>query len=53
MNVAGGAGGSVGDLPIFISAIKPDSIVAQCRKIQVSHTHTHTHTHIVVVLSVA
>ena len=36
MNVAGGAGGTVGDLPIFISAIKQDSIVGRSRKIQVS-----------------
>ena len=35
MNVAGGAGGTVGDLPIFISAIKPDSVVGCCGKIQV------------------
>jgi multiple PDZ domain protein len=34
MNVAGGAGGTVGDLPIFISAIKPDSAVGRCKKIQ-------------------
>ena len=36
MNVAGGAGGTVGDLPIFISAIKQDSVVGRSGKIQVS-----------------
>lgn len=39
MNVAGGAGSRVGDLPIFISAIKPDSVVGRCTKIQVSEYH--------------
>lgn len=36
MNVAGGVGGQVGDLPIYISAIRPESAVARCGKIQVS-----------------
>lgn len=36
MNVAGGVGGQVGDLPIYISAIRPESAVAKCGKIQVS-----------------
>ena len=41
MNVAGGAGSRVGDLPIFISAIKPDSVIGRCSKIQVSEYHIH------------
>ena len=36
MNVAGGTGGTAGDLPIFISAIKQDSVIGCCGKIQVS-----------------
>ena len=36
MNVAGGTGGTVGDLPIFISAIKQDSVIGRSGKIQVS-----------------
>ena len=36
MNVAGGAGGTVGDLPIFISAIKQGSVIGRSGKIQVS-----------------
>ena len=36
MNVAGGAGGSLGDLPIFISGVKTDSPIGLCSKIQVS-----------------
>ena len=36
MNVAGGVGGQVGDLPIYISAIRPESAVARSGKIQVS-----------------
>jgi C-terminal processing protease CtpA/Prc len=34
MNVAGGTGGTAGDLPIFISAIKQDSVIGCCGKIQ-------------------
>jgi ligand of Numb protein X 1/2 len=34
MNVAGGTGGTVGDLPIFISAIKQDSVIGRSGKIQ-------------------
>lgn len=36
MNVAGGIGGQVGDLPVYISAIRPESAVARAGKIQVS-----------------
>ena len=36
MNVAGGMGGQVGDLPVYISAIRPESAVAKSGRIQVS-----------------
>ena len=36
MNVAGGMGGQVGDLPVYISAIRPESAVARSGRIQVS-----------------
>ena len=35
MNVAGGIGCQVGDIPVYISAIRPESAVARCGKIQV------------------
>lgn len=36
MNVAGGVGGSEGgDLPIYISDLRPDSVVGRCSQIQV------------------
>ncbi len=35
MNVAGGMGCQNGDLPVFISALRPDSVVAKCGKVQV------------------
>ena len=38
MNVAGGVGGQVGDLPVYISAIRAESAVARSGKIQVSET---------------
>jgi len=36
MNVAGGKGCQCGDLPVFISALRADSIAAKNGKIQVS-----------------
>lgn len=36
MNVAGGMGGQVGDLPIYISAIRSESAVAKSGRIQVN-----------------
>ena len=38
MNVAGGVGGQVGDLPVYISAIRAESAVARSGKIQVSES---------------
>ena len=35
MNVAGGIGCQNGDLPVFISALRPDSVVARSGKVQV------------------
>ena len=35
MNVAGGKGSDPGDLPIFISALRPDSVAGRCGQIQV------------------
>ncbi len=35
MNVAGGVGCQNGDLPVFISALRPDSVVARSGKVQV------------------
>lgn len=35
MNVAGGIGGDGGDLPIYISDLRPDSVVGRCSQIQV------------------
>ena len=35
MNVAGGMGCQDGDLPVFISALRPDSVVARSGKVQV------------------
>ena len=38
MNVAGGVGGQVGDLPVYISAIRAESAVARSGKIQVGES---------------
>ena len=38
MNVAGGVGCLCGDLPVFVSDIKPDSIIQKCGRIQVRFT---------------
>ena len=35
MNVAGGVGCQNGDLPVFISALRPDAVVAKSGKVQV------------------
>ena len=35
MNVAGGLGGQCGDLPVFISDIREDSVIGRCEKVQV------------------
>ena len=43
MNVAGGVGGQVGDLPVYISAIRAESAVARSGKIQVSETSRNFH----------
>ena len=37
MNVSGGIGSEGGDLPVFISVVRPNSPVDKCRKIQVSN----------------
>ena len=36
MNVAGGRGCQCGDLPVFVSALRPNSVVARNGRIQVS-----------------
>jgi hypothetical protein len=38
MNVAGGVGGQIGDLPVYISAIRAESAVVRSGKIQVSQS---------------
>ena len=35
MNVAGGVGCLCGDLPVFVSDIRPDSVVQRCGRVQV------------------
>lgn len=43
MNVAGGVGGQVGDLPVYISAIRAESAVARSGKIQVIESSERKH----------
>ena len=49
MNVSGGFGSEGGDLPIYISALRPDSIVWKCGQIQVSAEDRNMHLCVVTV----